>query len=103
VEWIKARTHYTLITHGHPANRKEVAEGERVAGDEKGELIRMAHSRREHWRTYKHERYRFARGQRQLIQATWVGPKEWQDEGGKQIYHILDERIESDELSHREG
>lgn len=90
VEWTKARTHYVLITHGHPANRKEVKPGERVANDQAGELTRMAHGRRAHWKTYRHERYRFARGQRRWIKATWVGPKEWRDEGGKQIYKLLE-------------
>jgi len=90
VEWVKARTHYTLITHGHPANRKEVQEGERVKGDATGELTRMAHNRRAHYKTLKHERFRFARGKRIFVKATWIGPKEWADEGGKQIYKILE-------------
>jgi hypothetical protein len=90
VEWIKARTHYTLITHGHPANRPTVGHGTRVQNDAQGELTRMAHNRRAHYRTLRHQRYRFARGQRVLVRAAWVGPKEWKDEGGKQIYKILE-------------
>jgi hypothetical protein len=90
VEWKRSRTHYTLISHGHPANRKEVASGESVSVDRNEEITRMAHNRRAHWRTYKHERYRFARGSRRLVRATWVGPKEWKDQGGRQIYKILD-------------
>jgi hypothetical protein len=90
VEWVRARTHYTLITHGHPANRQEVKEGERVQADQQGELTRMAHNRRAHYKTLRHERFRFARGKRIFVKATWVGPKEWRDEGGKQIYRILE-------------
>lgn len=89
VEWTRSRTHYTLISHGHPANRKTVQAGERVATDQH-ELTRMAHNRRAHYKTLKHERYRFARGKTIFVRATWVGPKEWQDEGGKQIYKILE-------------
>lgn len=90
VEWTKARTHYTIITHDHPANKKEVKHSERVTDDQKGELTRMAHNRRAHYKTLRHPRYRFARGQRIFVRATWVGPKEWQDEGGRQIYKILE-------------
>ena len=90
VEWIKARTHYTLISHGHPANTKGIAHGSEVKSDKACELTRMAGSRRAHWRTYHHERYRFMRGKRRFIKQTWVGPKEWREEGGKQIYRILE-------------
>jgi len=91
VHWIHARTHYTLITHGHPANKREVTQGERVKSDSAGELTRMAHNRRAHYRTLRSERFRFAKGKRIFVKATWVGPKEWKDEGGKQIYRILEE------------
>ncbi len=90
VQWIKARTHYTLITHGHPANKATVRHGDRIASDTGEELTRMAHNRRAHYKTLKHERYKYARGRRIFVKATWVGPKEWKDEGGKQIYRILE-------------
>ena len=90
VQWLKARTHYTLIAHGHPANRNTVTEGQRVAADLSSEISRMAHSRRGHKRTYRHERYTYARGSTRWIRATWCGPKIWQDEGGRQIYKILE-------------
>lgn len=92
VEWIKARSHYTLIAHGHPANSKSVAHGASVKVDAEKELTRMAHNRRAHYKTLKHPRYRFARGKMIFVRATWVGPKEWKDEGGKQIYKILEEQ-----------
>jgi hypothetical protein len=88
IEWQRARTHYTLISHGHPANKPSVQHGERVNAN--GELSRMAHNRRAHYRTLRHERYRFARGKSIFVRATWVGPKEWRDQGGKQIYRILE-------------
>jgi hypothetical protein len=90
VAWVRQRTHYTLITHGHPANRREVQSGQRVAGDAKGELHRMAHNRRAHYRILSSDRFRFAKGSRVFVRSAWVGPKEWKDEGGRQIYRILD-------------
>jgi len=90
VQWLQARTHYTLISHGHPANKKEVQAGACVAVNRTEELQRMAHDRRGHWRTYKHERYTYARGKTRWIKQTWCGPKEWRDAGGKQIYRILE-------------
>jgi len=90
VEWIKARTHYTLITHGHPANDGKIASGSRVSIDSDEELTRMAHNRRAHQRTLRSERFRYARGKTIWVKATWVGPKEWKDEGGRQIYKILE-------------
>ncbi len=90
VEWVKARTHFTFISHGHPANKATVKAGERIATELDKELTRMAHNRRAHYKTLRHERYRFKRGQRIKVRATWVGPKEWKDEGGKQIYRILE-------------
>jgi len=90
VQWVKARTHYTFISHGHPANSTLVGHGARVSDDRHGELTRMAHSRRAHYKTLKHERFRFKRGQQIFVRATWCGPKEWKDAGGKQIYRILD-------------
>jgi hypothetical protein len=90
VEWLKARTHYTLITHGHPANSALIAHGAKVTVDAHAELKRMAHNRRAHQRTLRAARFRYARGKTIWVKATWVGPKEWQDEGGKQIYKILE-------------
>lgn len=90
IQWVKARTHFTLITHGHPANQRTVGEGQRVRVDRNEEMKRMAHNRRGHWRTYRHERYRYALGSRRWVKAAWCGPKEWRDEGGRQIYKILE-------------
>jgi hypothetical protein len=90
VEWTRARTHYTLITHGHPANRKDLAERTRVVVSRDDELKRMSHDRRGHWRTYRHERYTYARGSTRWIKQAWCGPKEWLDAGGKQVYRILE-------------
>jgi hypothetical protein len=92
VEWIKAREHYTLISHGHPANSKGIAHGATVKAGKDAELTRMAHNRRAHYKTLKHPRFRFARGKRIFVKAAWIGPKEWKAEGGKQIYRILNEQ-----------
>jgi hypothetical protein len=101
VSWQLARTHYTLISHGHPANKLQIAAGDplpRVPVNQADELKRQAHDRRGHWRTYKHARYRYARGSRRWVKQTWCGPKEWMDAGGKQIYKIL-EPVPNDEPS----
>jgi hypothetical protein len=90
VEWVKARLHYTFITHEHEANRKNIVEGSRIKSDHAAELTRAAHNRKAHKRTLRAERFRFARGKTINVKATWVGVKEWQDEGGKQIYRILE-------------
>ena len=90
VEWKKARTHYTLITHGHPANNTSVSHGSKVAADPTEELTRLAHNRRAHQRTLRAARFRYARGKTIWVKAAWIGPKEWRDEGGKQIYRILE-------------
>lgn len=90
VEWKQARTHYTLITHGHPANNPGVTHGERVVSDPGQELTRIAHNRRAHKRTLRAARFRYARGKTINVKATWVGPKEWKDAGGHQIYRILE-------------
>lgn len=90
VQWLQARTRHTLITHGHPANNAAVAERACVAVDAAAELKRMSGNRRGHWRTYKHERFTYARGSRRWVKQTWCGPKEWMDAGGKQIYKILE-------------
>jgi hypothetical protein len=95
VEWLKARTHFTFITHGHPANDQHVVEFARVKSDNTAELSRMAHNRREHQRTYRHARFTYARGKTITVRATWCGPKEWQDEGGRQIYRILEPVVDS--------
>jgi hypothetical protein len=93
VGWQKARTHYTLISHGHPANKLRIAEGDplpRVPVNQADEIKRMSGNRRGHWRTYRHARFTYARGARRWVKQTWCGPKEWMDAGGRQIYKILE-------------
>jgi len=91
VQWVQQRTHYTLISHGHPANKAEVKHGQHVQVDQAAELARMAHSRRAHYRTLKSERFRFAKGTQVFVKSAWVGPKEWRDAGSRQIYKILNQ------------
>jgi hypothetical protein len=91
VQWLEARTHYTLITHGHPANNPRLESGSRVQGaSASAELHRMAHNRRAHQRTLRAARFRYARGKTIKVRAAWVGPREWKDKGGRQIYRILE-------------
>jgi hypothetical protein len=92
VEWTRQRTHYTLIYHGHPASRLKPQNGSvpTVRANPDEELTRMAHARRAHFKTLQHPRYRYKRGQRIFVRAAWVGPKEWRDDGSKQIYKILE-------------
>jgi hypothetical protein len=90
VEWTRARTHFTFITHGHPANQRLVQVWQRVKSDRDEELKRAAHNRKAHKRTLRAARFTYARGQTIDVKATWVGPKEWMDEGGRQIYRILE-------------
>ena len=91
VEWTRQRTHYTLISHGHPANIVGLSRGASVKVDRDEEITRMAHNRRAHYRTLRDPRFRFARGKTIFVRATWVGPKEWKEDGSKQIYRILEE------------
>jgi hypothetical protein len=93
VEWLKARTHFTLIAHGHPANSASVRTGAKVTVDVEAEIKRLAHNRRGHSRTLRAARFRYARGKTIWVKATWVGPKEWQDAGGRQIYRILEPAV----------
>jgi hypothetical protein len=90
VQWVEQRTHYTLIHHGHPANKKEITEGQNVEVDRGKELTRMAHGRRAHQRTLRAARFTYARGKTIFVRSAWIGPKEWKEKGSKQIYRILD-------------
>lgn len=99
VEWVKARSHYTLITHGHPANRRSVKHGARVRVDTSEEIRRMSGNRKGHYKQLRHPRYKYALNEKRYpdrpkgtiyVRPTWCGPREWRDEGGKQIYKILE-------------
>lgn len=92
VEWVKAREHYTIIHRHHPANSEAVTEGASITESESKILERTAHSRRAHTRLLSSPKFRFKQGLRVFVRACWCGPKEWKDEGGKQIYKILVER-----------
>lgn len=93
VEWMTAREHYTVIHRYHPANNEAIAEGAAVAAESDDVTIkRTAHSRRAHTRLLSSAKFRFKQGQRVFVRACWCGPKEWKDEGGKQIYRILVEQ-----------
>lgn len=88
VEWVRAREHYTVIHRHHSANNAAVKEGQ-VVTDSKAST-RLAHSRRAHTRLLTAAKWKFKRGQRVFVRASWVGPKEWKDTAG-QTYQILHE------------
>lgn len=92
IEWTRAREHYTIIHRHHPANNEAVSEGAAITESEAAILKRTAHSRRAHTRLLSSPKFRFKQGLRVFVRACWCGPKEWKDEGGKQIYRILVER-----------
>lgn len=93
VEWMKSREHYTIIHRYHPANNEAVVEGAAIPTESEDVISkRMAHSRRAHTKLLSSPKFRFKQGQRVFVRACWCGPKEWKDEGGKQIYRILVER-----------
>ena len=52
-----------------------------------GTPLKLGHDRRGHYRTYQSERYKAAKGKRQWIDATWVGPTE--ATVGKRTYRVL--------------
>lgn len=86
VEWLKAREHYTVIHRHHSANNAALKEGETVSSA--GHQQRLAHSRRAHTKLLTHPKWKYKRGQRVFVRASWVGPKEWKDTAG-QTYQIL--------------
>jgi len=86
VEWIKARTHYVVINKAHPANRPDIALGDKVATT--GDYIkRQAHSRRAHARVLRSQRFRHKVGHTIRVKACWVGPCEWKQFGS--IYRMM--------------
>jgi hypothetical protein len=87
VEWINARTYYTVVHRRHAANSKSVKHGA-IIGD--NSALRTAHARRAHFRVLRSEKWGASIGRRIMVRACWVGPKEWQDAESKQIYRIFE-------------
>lgn len=67
------RPHYIVLTPTEIRRRLNLPDVAHADGDGPK---RRAHERRGHWRTYTSERYSRARGQRQWIDACWIGPRE---------------------------
>jgi hypothetical protein len=86
VEWREARQHFIFI-HSRSAMNTKGATGQNF--DSKSELIRASHARRAHYRLLTSGRYKNKQGQRVLVKACWVGPKEWEDSSG-QVYRIIE-------------
>ena len=80
IEWLKARTHYVILNRKHPANTKGLTSGVKVVNTPQS-LKRQAHCRRAHTRLLSNPRYKGKVGIRINVRATWVGPKEWEQEG----------------------
>ncbi len=90
VEWLRAREHYTVIHRHHEANNRGVKVGAVVVT--RGHTQRIAHSRRAHTKLLRSPKWVNKQGQRVPVKASWVGPEEWRDEGGHQIYRIVPPR-----------
>jgi hypothetical protein len=80
IAWLKARTHYVILNRKHPANTKGLTSGGKVVTTQQS-LKRQAHCRRAHTRLLSNPRYKGKVGLRINVRATWVGPKEWEQEG----------------------
>jgi hypothetical protein len=46
------------------------------------------HQRRGHWRTYRSEKFKNARGQRRRVKPAWIGDREWIHRGS--VYRVID-------------
>lgn len=88
VQWRESREHYVILDRRHKANSADVKEGQAVEHDEAKNRERISHSRRAHWRTFRHERYKAAKGKRIRIKSLWIGPKVWRDLTGS-TYQII--------------
>jgi len=86
VEWVKARSYYTVVHRRHAANNKRIPIGSIVANKTR-QLT--AHARKAHTRILRSAYYSKKQGQQIWVKSTWVGPKEWQDAESKQIYRIV--------------
>jgi hypothetical protein len=88
VEWLAAREHYVILDRRHEANKATLAKGATVEADAGRTLDRVAHSRRAHWRHFESDKFKAAKGTRKWIKSIWIGPAEWQDQGGS-IYRLV--------------
>lgn len=100
VEWVRARTHYVILNHAHPANQKEV----KPRGDfsvPSVSIKRQAHSRRAHNKVLRHPYFKNKIGQTIRVKAAWVGPSEWEQEGS--IYKMVKRPQASSTPEHTQG
>jgi hypothetical protein len=100
VEWVRARTHYVILNHTHPVNRKEVTPKGSLAATSVS-IKRQAHSRRAHDKVLRHPYFKNKIGQTIRVKATWVGPSEWEQEGS--IYKMLKRPPASSTPEHTQG
>jgi hypothetical protein len=86
VEWTRQRTHFVFIHKSHKANSASFVGKADLESDH---ILRMAHSRRAHYRILRHPKYKHKVGLKIRVKSCWVGPKEWQGNSG-QIYRIVE-------------
>jgi hypothetical protein len=87
VEWHQAREHYVAMRGDRDAF---TVDGQVIRAPKSADFIqRAAHNRRGHFRLLRSDRYTSAKGKRIFIRDAWIGPTEWQPEGGKQIYKVM--------------
>lgn len=89
VEWVKARSFYSVVHRSHPANNATVKEESIVSGRHDC-MQRSAHSRRAHFRILRSARWGASTGKLVWVRSAWVGPREWIDEASRQIYRVAD-------------
>lgn len=89
VLWQSAREHYVLLHKSHSANKAESVGRKTI--DDGPCILRIAHSRRAHFRLLRSPKFKNKQGQRIWVQSAWVGPKEWTDRSG-QIYQIIERK-----------
>lgn len=87
--WQKQREHYVLLHKNHPANKPD-SHGKIINSEP--QVLRIAHSRRAHFRILRSPKFKNKVGQKIWIKSAWIGPKEWTDRSG-QIYKIVEPNI----------
>lgn len=87
VEWVRARSYYSVVHRRHAANRKEVLAGAVVRDNT---LARIAHARRAHVRVLRSAKWGAKQGQTVWVRSAWVGPREWRDAASRQVYRVAD-------------
>lgn len=82
VQWVQARTHYTIINK---------SQAQRCLIEKRGptdhEIDRAAHWRRAHMRRLMSDKFTHKKGQLVFVKQSWVGPEEWEGTDRK-VYKV---------------